>query len=235
MAGLLACTNLPADPTSPTPQPPTDPVSTEVPAQPPLTAEQLIQAEADLQEQIQVSLDLLGVGATIIPTVSEEVSAYRQAWAELQPEVAPFLGSWTHLNDLQPDQLVVFPSAIANQVCVVDHQARYQYELPLDATEFSRVTTAPADEMSIFSSIKMRVVEVKDGQAQTDRLQFHEDLMQPITANWAPISFEFLGVVASPGQVGLYASVAPPTVNADWPAEIAAQLAEQQCQTDLPE
>jgi hypothetical protein len=234
MAGLLACANPYPETDTPESSNPS-PERAETTAQPPLTDAELAQAEADLQEDIRVNLDLLGVGAVNIPTTPEGMAEYRQAWAAVQPEIAPFLGTWTHLNDLQPDQLVVFPSAVENQICVVDFQTRYQYELPADADDFTRATTAPADEMSLFTSLRVSVVDVKDGQAQSSRLRFHEALVKPTTATWAPLSFEFLGVVEPTDRALLYAAYSAPEIDPFWPTEVAEQLAEYQCQTGLPE
>ena len=70
MAGLLACANPYPDTDSSAVSTPS-PESAEPTAQPPLTDAELAQAEADLQEDIRVNLDLLGVGAVNIPTTPE--------------------------------------------------------------------------------------------------------------------------------------------------------------------
>ncbi|MBD2110236.1 MULTISPECIES: hypothetical protein [Cyanophyceae] len=46
----------------------------------------------------------------------QERSAYAEAWADVDPAIAPFLGEWTAIEE----SLYIYPSALRGGVCILD-------------------------------------------------------------------------------------------------------------------
>ncbi|MBD1914878.1 MULTISPECIES: hypothetical protein [Cyanophyceae] len=64
------------------------------------------------------------------PISSEE--AFRQSWAETDPAIAPFLGTWVRDWNLMPyDFLTVLPSTVLGQVCLVRYRQMKPKPSPL--------------------------------------------------------------------------------------------------------
>ena len=46
----------------------------------------------------------------------QEISVYVDAWAEVDPEIAPFLGEWGAIEE----SLYIYPSTTTGEVCILD-------------------------------------------------------------------------------------------------------------------
>ena len=59
------------------------------------------------------------------PEEQQARAAFAFAWAEVDPAIAPFLGDWTAIEE----SLMIYPSANAGEVCIVDRFYAEQAEL----------------------------------------------------------------------------------------------------------
>jgi hypothetical protein len=50
------------------------------------------------------------------PAEQQAISAFADAWAEVDPAIAPFLGEWTAIEE----SLYIYPAATRGEVCILD-------------------------------------------------------------------------------------------------------------------
>ncbi len=184
-----------------------------------LSTEALQQREAELQIYIQADLDLAGLGkiSGVGKPISPELTQFRQDWAAVDPEVAPFLGYWVRDWNLYPhDFMWIFPSTVPGQVCLV----RYR-QTETETVPFEVIITPP----------EFSVALVKDGQLLGPDTQTARSLIRPTPASaYVPYAIEFLGTVEANGNLLLYAAQQPPTFDPTWDAELQQKLDAFQCQ-----
>ncbi|HSM84488.1 MAG TPA: hypothetical protein VLS96_22570, partial [Nodosilinea sp.] len=197
LGGLTACTVPAVDPASASR--PTDPIAAD-PALllPPLTAAALQQREAELSERIDSELALAGLGKIINlgKPIAPELEQYRQDWAMVNPQVAPFLGTWVRDWNLMPhDVTTVLPSNLPGQVCLVRYRQMETETVPL-----TTYTTPP----------EFSVALVVDGQLLSDTVQTATALIRFTPSSpYLPYDVEFLGTVEADGELRLLAAQQP--------------------------
>ncbi|MBW4655178.1 MAG: hypothetical protein KME20_19375 [Kaiparowitsia implicata GSE-PSE-MK54-09C] len=190
----------------------------------PLSVAELTQRQIELQQRVQVDLDLLGLGklTSVAAPVPPELTEFRQAWAETDAAIAPFLGYWAQDWNMHPhDYMTVFPAVETGRVCLV----RYRKEMT-ETVPFEEVTTP----------IEVSIAQVVDGQLLGTHTQSGRSLLlsTPVSA-YLPYEAEFLGTVEPDGTLRLYAAQQVPTVDATWDSKIQQQLDMQGCTSQLPE
>lgn len=214
----IACTNQPAEPGIPTPEPTPQPI--DAPLLPPLSEAVLNQRQAEMQQWIQSDLDLVGLGKIggMGSPISPELEAYRQTWAETDPAVAPFLGTWAkEWNMLPHNFMTVFPSEVAGRVCLV----RYRQQ-ETDTVPFETYNTP----------LEFSVAQVVDGQLLASNTQSARSLIQRTPASdYVPYDVEFLSTVDPDGSLRVYASQRPPAVDPAWEPELVEQFRANQCRS----
>jgi hypothetical protein len=219
--GLMACT-------IPAPAPPAPEVADPIAADPAtllsaLSPEALQQREAELSDRIGSELALAGIGKTIGlgEPISPELEAFRLAWAESDPAIAPFLGTWVKDWDLMPyDFVTVLPSTVPGQVCLVRYRQSETETVP-----FETFTTPP----------EFSVALVVDSQLLSPNVQTAATLIRPTPASaYVPYDIEFLGTVEANGEMRLLAAQQPPAINPAWDASLVEQIDAYGCSASEP-
>jgi len=186
---------------------------------PPLSAEALQQREAELQIYIQSDLDLAGLGkiSGVGQPISLELAQFRQDWAAVDSEIAPFLGTWVRDWNLMPhDFLTIFPSAVLGQVCLVRYRQTETETVPFE------IITTP---------LEFSVALVEDEQLRGPDMQTAQSLIRPTPASaYVPYDVEFLGTVEASGELRHYAAQQPPAFDPTWEADLKQKLDAFQCQ-----
>ena len=199
--------------------PPVDP-STLLPSLSPIT---LQQREAELTDRIESELDLAGLGkiTNLGKPISPDLEAFRRSWAEINPAIAPFLGTWVKDWNLMPyDVMTVLPTPVAGQVCLV----RYR-QMETETVPFETFTTPP----------EFSVALVVDGQLLSQQVQTAESLIRLTPASpYVAYDVEFLGTVEADGALRLLAALAPPALAPDWDSNLIQRLNAYQCTAGLP-
>jgi hypothetical protein len=209
----LGCTMPVAEsPTSKTPEsPPTaaDPAT----LLPSLSPAVLQQREAELTERIDSEYALAGVGKILNlgKPIDPELEEFRLVWAEQDPAIAPFLGTWVRDWDLMPyDFVTVLPSTVPGQVCLV----RYR-QMETETVPFETFTTPPEFSVGL----------VRDGQLLGRDLQTTTSLIRLTPAtDYVPYDAELLGTLEADGELRLLASQQPPTLDPAWDAGLVEQI-----------
>ncbi|MEA5449304.1 hypothetical protein VB780_12040 [Leptolyngbya sp. CCNP1308] len=221
ISGLMACT-IP-EPAPPAPEV-VDPISAH-PATllPALSPEALQQREAELTDRIDSELALAGIGKIINlgEPISSELETFRLAWAESDPAIAPFLGTWVKDWDLMPyDFVTVLPSTVPGQVCLVRYRQSETETVP-----FETFTTPP----------EFSVALVVDGQLLSQDVQTAATLIRPTPASaYVPYAIEFLGMVEAEGELRLLAAQQPPTIDPAWETSLVEQIDTYGCSASAP-
>ena len=74
-----------------------------------------------MAESVRNILGLWGLNKiTSAPQFPPALTAYRQTWSKLNPEVVPFLGFWVNDWEMFKPSLAIaiFPSTIKGQICL---------------------------------------------------------------------------------------------------------------------
>ncbi len=215
---IMACTSPPVQTDAPPPALMLEDVAE------PLSEAELTQWQIELQQRIQADLDMLGLGklTSVAAPVPPELTEFRQAWAETDAAIAPFLGYWAQDWNMHPhDYMTVFPSMEPGHVCLV----RYRKDMT-DTVPFQEITTP----------IEVSIAQVIDGQLLGTHTKSGRSLLLPTPAlAYLPYEAEFLGTVEPNGTLRLYAAQQPPTVDPTWDSRIQQQLDVQGCTSQLPE
>lgn len=217
LGSTLACTMPIAEPITPAvppvvpPPPPT--VADPATLLPPLSPQVLQQKNAELTERIDSELALAGLGKIINlgAPISPELEAFRLSWAETDPAIAPFLGTWVHNWDMMPyDFMTVLPSTVSGQVCLV----RYR-QMETDTVPFETFTTP----------IEVSVAVVVDGQLLGETMQTADSLLRLTQASaYVAYDIEFLGTLEADGELRLLAAQQPPALDPAWDPSLVEQL-----------
>jgi hypothetical protein len=186
---------------------------------PPFSAEALQQREAELQIYIQSDLDLAGLGkiSGVGQPISLELAQFRQDWAAVDSEIAPFLGTWVRDWNLMPhDFMWIFPSTVPGQVCLVRYRQTETETVPFE------IITTP---------LEFSVALVRDGQLLGPSTQTAQSLIRPTPASaYVAYAVEFLGTVEASGELRHYAAQQPPAFDPTWEADLKQKLDAFQCQ-----
>jgi len=190
-------------------------IPVDAPLRPPLAADALRQAEAEMQQRIQSDLDLLGLGklGSVGSPISPDLVGYRQTWAETDPDVAPFLGTWEKEWDMIPHYfMTVFPSAVPGRVCLVRYSKQETVTVPFE------VYNTP---------LEFSVGQVVEGQLLASNTQSARSLLRQVPVS--DYDSEFLATVEPTGNMQVYASQRPPAIDPSWPAAPMEQFRAAQC------
>lgn len=189
---------------------------------PPLSPTEQAQHRADMDLWIQADMDWIGLGklSRVGWPLAPEVEAFRQAWAEVDPAIAPFLGRWVRDWDMMPHAyLTVLPSRVPGQVCVVRYRQEETATVPFE------VITTP---------LGVSVALVIDGQLRSTDLRSSEAWLQIAPASdYVAYPIEFLATVEG-DRLELYASQQPPRLDPDWDGDLRQTLASYGCTDGLP-
>lgn len=220
LGGLVACT-VPVD-DAPTPQepplelaPPLDPAS----VLPSFSPAELQRQREEMTIRVQADLDMVGLGkiGQVGFPFPPELTAFREAWAEVDPATAPFLGTWIRDWDLMPHYyLTVLPSRVPGQVCLVHYLQEETTTVP-----FEVITTPVVMSPALVSDNQLRSA---DTRSATILLEDNATLSYPV---------EFLGTVVG-DRFRLHAAQRPPEISGEWDAALVQQLAAYQCTDALP-
>lgn len=215
-AGLgtaIACT--PSAPDAATPDPAVVLHPVDAPLRSPLTEDALRQAEAEMQQRIQSDLDLLGLGkiGSVGSPISSELAAYRQTWAETDPDMAPFLGTWAKEWDMLPHYfMTVFPSEVPGRVCLVRYSKQETATVPFEVYD---------------TPLEFSVAQVAEGQLLASNTQSTRSLLRQVTVS--NYDSEFLATVEPTGNMQVYASQRPPAIDPTWPTALMEQFRAAGC------
>lgn len=213
LTSLTACT-IPAEPTAPTQPEVVTPVAVDpTTVLSPLSAYGLRLREVELDERIDSELGLAGLGkiTNLGKPISSELEAFRQSWAETDPAIAPFLGTWVRDWNLMPyDFVTVLPSTVSGQACLVRCR-----QMETETVPFETFTTPP----------EFSVARVVDGQLLSRDVQTAAALIRPVPASpYVPYAIEFLGTVEADGELRLLAAQQPPAIDPAWPPQLLEQI-----------
>ncbi|BAU41455.1 hypothetical protein [Leptolyngbya sp. O-77] len=214
LGAAVACTPSAPNPATPDPDVVLHPV--DAPLRPPLTEAALRQAEAEMQQRIQADLDLLGLGkiGSVGSPISPDLLAYRQTWAETDPDIAPFLGTWEKEWDMLPHYfMTVFPSEVPGRVCLVRYSKQETVTVPFEVYD---------------TPLEFSVAQVVEGQLLASNTQSARSLLRQ-----APVmdyESEFLATVEPTGNMQVYAAQRPPAIAPTWPAALMEQFRAAGCQ-----
>lgn len=213
LGSTLACTLPVEEPMAPGVPPAPPAVVDPVTLLPPLSPEALQQRNAELTERIDSELALAGLGkiTRLGAPISSELEAFRLSWAETDPAIAPFLGTWVHNWDMMPyDFMTVLPSTVPGQVCLV----RYR-QMETDTVPFETFTTP----------IEVSVAVVVDGQLLGETMQTAGTLLRFTQASaYVAYDIEFLGTLEDDGELRLLAAQQPPALDPAWDPSLVEQL-----------
>jgi hypothetical protein len=171
---------------------------------------------------IQSDLDLIGLGklGRVGWPLATEVEDFRQAWAEVDPAIAPFLGRWVRDWNMMPHAyLTVLPSRVPGQVCLVHYRQEETETVPFE------VITTP---------LEVSVALVTEGQLRSADLRSAGDLIQVAPASaYVAYPIEFLATVEGT-RLEVYASQQPPRLESEWDGDLRQTLAAYHCTDGWP-
>ncbi len=173
--------------------------------------------KTQLADEVSQTLALAGLGKLKYPpTLSPSLNAYRQAWYQKNPSIAPFLGHWQQDWELFRNyDLHVFPSTVPGQVCLI-------------ATQVSQPDPfePPPDPPPQFSTL-----QIQGNAGQNQFFQLNQALL--LDKEEGNNTWQFLGVLLNRpqfGQLRVYAATTPPQLASNLPADIQAKFRAHQCQ-----
>ncbi len=179
----------------------------------PLTDSALAEHQTQFQSWIESELNLLGLGkiTSVATPIPSELIEFRQNWAEIDPEVAPFLGTWSRDWNMLPNYfMTVFPSQTLGQVCLIRTRRDMTQTVP-----FQEVTTPP----------EFSLAQVVEGQLLGTKTQSAQALLFPTPPSvFLDYETEFLGTVEPDGNQRLYAAQSTPIINPTWDSDIQQQF-----------
>jgi hypothetical protein len=188
-----------------------------------LTTSEIAKFKKALQGEIQVALDLAGIGKQALPPeYSNKLKTYRttEAVQRKNPSVAPFLGFWVQDWSTFPPQFAmhVLPSSVKGRVCMIE----YQYNDTSPPPPGETVPPNPPPKFSTATVVKDQVVGSSTRLARS--------LILPTRPNWVNRNIEFLGAVTAKNQVQIYAAKDVPKLDlASLPANVQQQFKLNQC------
>jgi hypothetical protein len=169
----------------------------------------------EARSQTDYWLGLAGVGKIRNPDpLPDDLEAYRQAWAAVNPAIAPFLGSWRDGEDF-PYSVSIFPSPSPNKVCVLEFRPAWNYPL------WSEMVGAYiGKEVLLEQILSFSVATVEAGQLRSETLQ---------TATGALFRYEnsdaqLMGLQDDAGTVHIVAASALPRLPDKFPDTMATQV-----------
>lgn len=187
------------------------------------TSVELFRLRQSLNEQIETTFGLVGVGKmTPPPAYAPSLRAYRAKWFRTQPEISAYLGLWVQEWETFPPyySMAVFPSGVRGRMCVVE----YHRNDNLDGSSPLPDGAPPPNPDPKFS-----IVTIDRGRGATVDLRLDRSLLIKRRASWGGQDIEFLGVIRANNRVQLYASQQVAVLDQTLAPEILQQFRANQC------
>jgi len=189
---------------------------------------------AEFRRGLDSWLGLSGLDKVEAPSpLSDEIRQYRQAWAQEEAAIAPFLGHWQEGADF-PYAVSIFPSTVAGQVCVLEFKPEWSLMLWNEAEGDYSIKDVITEQILSFSVATVAAGELRSSQVRTTTAAIAEQI--------APLQTtpsEFMGIMDEVGTMRVVAVAGPPTLPPELPTELIPQvwqaLSDHSCMVSLSE
>lgn len=184
------------------------------PLLPKLNQDDLSNLKNILDKRAQSWFDLAGLNKiSAPPKFSPELQSYREAWFNVNPRIATFLGLW--YSDEDPRYyLSIFPAVERGKMCILEFRPEWSITL----TTVNEETGEHYIDMISEQILSFSVGEEKSGQVQSSQISTSQEVI--ITENFSSdgnYPVELIAVLDEENHSNVLASYSPPILPPDLP------------------